>query len=185
MLIRSDLVRYAFYALIFGSVTGLPPSARCETDFSSHTINGQYIFSFDGAFSSAPPPFTGEVLQFSAAQVGRLAFDGAGQAWGEATLTFHHPSLPFGVRSRIALRGNYTVSPDGKLEIYIDEFPLDVNGEPGPDRTNSIIYECYIVRRLVIANCVLHSLVSFQQGLEPRALPVTMSGSLRRQRGRW
>lgn len=180
MFLQPHIIRQIRYAAIF--ILVLPTAAFSTNNFGTESVRGPYVVSFEGAFTSAPPPFTGAALQFRAAQVGHLEFDGAGQAWGEATLVFHHPSLPFGVRSRVALIGNYTVSPDGRLQINIEERALDVNGEPGPAVANTVVYECYIVRHRRSARCVMHSLVSFQQGPAPRVLPVTMSGSLRRQR---
>ena len=144
-------------------------------------MRGSYVLSLNGSFTSPPPPFTGTPLQFQAAQVARLTFDGAGQAWGEATLTFHNPAVPFAVRTRIALRANYTVDSNGHLVISVEESPLDVNGDPAPAISNTVTYECYIVQRRRLASCLLHTLISFQQGPDPRNLPVTMAGSLRRQ----
>ena len=163
-------------AFLFSTASAL------QDNHSVDALSGNFILNLDGAFSSAPPPFTGEVLQLDAAQVSRLYFDGSGQMWGESTLVFHHPSFPFGQRSRLALRGTYEVFANGHVLIEVDEFRLDANGQPGPVRTTSAVYECYIVQRQQLARCVLHSLVSYQQGPAPRVLPATMSGTLQRQR---
>ena len=159
-----------------------PPAALSQGVYDNGVIRGNYVLSFDGIFSSAPPPFSGPALPFEAAQVGRLTFDGAGMAWGEATLTFHHHEVPFSVVSRVALSGTYGVAPNGNITINLDEYPLDGNGEPASMRFASITYECYVLRRRLVARCVLNSLISYQQGPEPRNLPVTMSGSIERQR---
>ena len=154
--------------------------ALARDHYDNKALRGTFVLSIDGTFVSAPPPFTGDVLPFRASQIGRLKFDGAGLAHGEATLTFHHPDIPFTVISRLAFSGAYDVAPNGNVVISLDEFPLDMNGEPAAERTNSVVLECYIVRRL-LSRCVLHTLISYQQGPEPRNLPVTMSGVLQRQ----
>ena len=73
------------------------------------------------------------------------------------------------------------MAPNGRAVINFDEFPLDMNGEPGMTRANSNVLECFIVRRRLQSRCVLHTLISYQQGSAPRNLPVTMSGSMQRQ----
>lgn len=156
-------------------------SAVAQGLFGIRSIDGTYVATLDGAFSSAPPPFTGERLKFDAALVGLFKFDGAGQMSGIFTLTFHNPALPFAVRSRTAIHGTYSVAADGYLVIEAEEFGLDASGTPSPTRDNSVTYECYIAERNTLANCVLHSLITYQQGPEPVVLPVTMSGTLRRQ----
>lgn len=169
-----------FVSVIAGFVA-LPVNADAGGDFDNRALRGAFVLSLDGQFVSAPPPFTGAVLPFKASEVGRLVFDGSGLAWGEATLTFHHPNIPFAVISRISFSGTYDVAPNGRTVINLDEFPIDMNGEPGMIRTNSIVLECYIVRRQLQSRCMLHTLISYQQGPEPRNLPVTMSGALQRQ----
>lgn len=181
MFIRSRTLRLILNIAAFAIFTSLPAVALSQGNLDSRALRGAYVLSLDGTFSSAPPPFTGDVLPFEAAQVGRLVFDGAGLAWGEVTLTFHHPDIPFAVISRISLHGTYNVSPTGRAIISLDEFPIGVNGEPGSVRTNSVVFECYVVRRRLQSRCVLHTLISYQQGPEPRNLPVTMSGLLQRQ----
>ena len=166
---------------ILACMFALPSTVLARGPFDNGIVRGAYVLTLDGTFVSAPPPFTGGVLPFRAAQLGRLVFDGTGLAWGEATLSFHHPDIPFGVTSRIAFSGTYGVGPTGKTVIKLDEFPLDANGEPGVIRTNSIVMDCYVVRRYLSSRCVLHTLISYQQGEEARSLPVTMSGSLQRQ----
>jgi hypothetical protein len=159
----------------------LPVFAASQDNFDGGVLRGAYVLALDGSFVSAPPPFTGDVIALTASMLGRLEFDGSGLAWGEATLSFHHPEIPFGVVSRNALLGTYEVAPDGRTIFNVDEFPLDINGEPGPVRTNSFVLECYSVQRLMLSRCILHSLISYQQGPEPRNLPVTMAGELQRQ----
>lgn len=181
MSVNSEWVRKLSLTTISACIFALPATALPQDSFDNRALRGVFVLSIDGAFVSAPPPFTGDVLSFQASQVGRLVFDGTGQAWGEATLTFHHPTIPFGVISRVSLNGTYDVAPNGSVVINLDEFPIDVNGEPGATRTNSIILECYVVRRYLQSRCVLHTLISYQQGPQPRNLPVTMSGSLLRQ----
>jgi hypothetical protein len=73
------------------------------------------------------------------------------------------------------------VSANGHVVVNVDEFALDDDGQATGPKGSSLVYECYVVRRQVLARCIAHSLVSFQQGPEPRVLPMTMSGSLRRQ----
>lgn len=159
------------------------PSSPVQADgvFGDHSVQGQYVVAFDGAFSSAPPPFNGEVLQFSAAMVGILNLDGSGLASGELTLVFHHPAIPFPIRSRKAILGNYSVAANGHVWVNVDEFALGEDGQPAGPKGNTLVYECYVVQRHVLAQCIAHSLVSFQQGPEPRVLPMTMTGALRRQ----
>lgn len=176
------VIRAALCTGILVGSAAYPLASLGQDSFAEPPLSGPYVLALEGVFSSAPPPFTGDVLPFKAAQVGRLVFDGTGQARGEATLTFHHPDIPFAVRSRIALHGTVETLPGGRTLISIDEFPLDANGEPAPLRTNSVVYECYVVQRQALLRCVLHSLVSFQQGPQPRNLPLTMAGTLERQR---
>lgn len=170
------------WATIF--VLSFAPAATVlsQTNYDTASFNGDFVLSVNGAFSSAPPPFTGDVLQLMAAEVGLLSLDGAGTAWGEITISFHHPSIPFAPLSRKALFGNYSVEADGRTIINLDEFSLDANGNPLPVRSNSFVLECYILQRQILAKCLLHSLVSYQQGPEPRILPATMSGTLQRRR---
>lgn len=177
----SKVLRCIAYTVLFAGVSWMPATSLARDGFNNASLRGMYIFSFDGGFSSAPPPFSGDVLEFRAAQVGQLEFDGAGLLQGETILVFHHPTIPFGVRSRRALLGAYTIYPTGRTMLEIDEYSLDANGQPGGIRTNSAIYECQIVQRQQLAECVMHSLISYQQGPDPRELPVTMSGSLQRQ----
>ena len=179
---KTDLIRKVSLLAVSTVVFAAPALASHRDGFDLRALRGTFVLSLDGAFVSAPPPFTGDVLQFKASQIGRLVLDGTGQAWGEATLTFHHPDIPFNVISRLAFRGTYDVAPDGRAILNLDEFPLAPNGEPAATRSNSIVLECYVVRRRLNSRCVLHTLISYQQGPEPRSLPVTMSGSLRRQR---
>lgn len=178
---KSQTIRKLPLVALFTCILGSPPTAEAWGDFDNGTLRGTFVLSVDGTFISAPPPFTGDVLPFKAAQIGRLVFDGTGLVWGEATLTFHHPDVPFAVISRVALNGTYDIVPNGRVVINLDEFPLDTNGEPGSIRANSVTLECYVVRRQLQARCVLNSLISYQQGPQPRSLPVTMSGSLQRQ----
>jgi len=177
----SKVLRCIACMVLFVSISWLPATSFARDGFNNASLHGIYVFSFDGAFSSAPPPFSGDVLEFQTAQVGRLEFDGAGLLQGETMLAFHHPTIPFGIRSRKALLGAYTVDPTGRTVLESHEYSLGTNGEPVGIRTNSAIYECQIVHRQQLAKCVMHSLISYQQGPNPRELPVTMSGSLQRQ----
>ena len=167
--------------IVSACIFGLPSTTLAWGSFDNEALRGTFVISIDGTFVSAPPPFTGSVLPFKASQVGRITFDGAGLAEGEATLTFHHPDIPFGVISRFALSGTYDVASNGSAVISLDEYPLDMNGNPAATRANSVELECYIVRRHFELHCMLHTLISYQQGPAPRSLPVTMSGSLQRQ----
>jgi len=178
---QTDIIRKLSLATAIACIFALPEGAVSRNLFNNGDLQGAFVLSVDGTFVSPPPPFTGSVLPFKASQLGRLEFDGAGLAWGEATLTFHHPDIPFGVFSRKAYSGTYDLAPNGRAIINLDEFPLEVNGEPGTIRTGSIVLECYVVRRHLQLRCVLHTLISYQQGPLPRNLPVTMSGSLQRQ----
>lgn len=181
MSVNPHIIRKLSLVTVFTCILTLPATAESRDHFDNGALRGAFVLSIDGTFVSAPPPFTGSALPFKAAQIGRLVFDGTGLAWGEATLTFHHPDIPFGVISRVAFNGTYDVAPNGRAVINLDEFSLDMNGEPGAIRTNSVILECYVVRRRLQSRCVLHTLISYQQGPDPRNLPVTMSGSLQRQ----
>ena len=174
-------IRKLSLVAVLACIFVLPGAAMSQGHLDNGALRGAFVLSIDGTFVSAPPPFTGDALPFKASQIGRLVFDGAGLAWGEATLAFHHPDIPFGVISRVAFNGTYDVAPNGRAIISLDEFALDMNGEPGATRTNSIILECYVVRRRLQSRCVLHTLISYQQGPNPRNLPVTMSGMLQRQ----
>ena len=156
------------------------PAAAWSQQFVAPSIVGSYVMNFHGTFSSTPPPFTGEPLDFEAAMVGRLTFDGSGQAYGEYTLTFHNVQIPFQVRSRFAVEAAYTVEPDGHLVVESDEYRLDESGTQGATPDNSVIYECYLVRTQS-AECLQHTLISYQQGPDATLLPLTMSGSLQRQ----
>ena len=180
MSVETRSVRKIAQVIAIAGVLALPSTALSRDHFDNKALRGTFVLSIDGTFVSAPPPFTGDVLPFKASQIGRLEFDGAGLARGEATLAFHHPDIPFTVISRVAFSGAYDIAASGRVVISLDEFPLDMNGEPGATRTNSVVLECYIVRRL-LSCCVLHTLISYQQGPEPRNLPVTMSGVLQRQ----
>ena len=181
MFVEANLIRNLALFAISMCILALPSTAMSRDNFHNGALRGAFVLSLDGTFVSAPPPFTGPVLPFKASQVGRLVFDGAGLARGEVTLSFHHPNIPFGVISRIALDGTYDVQPNGRTIINLDEFAIDMNGEPGATRTNTIVLECYVLRRYFQSRCLLHTLISYQQGPEPRSLPVTMSGSLQRQ----
>jgi hypothetical protein len=74
--------------------------------------------------------------------------------------------------------GTYEVDPDGHMTIEIDEFPIEAMGE----RDNSVTMECYIVQPQQLARCIQHTLITFQQGPDPKPLPLSMIGSLERQR---
>ncbi len=179
------MIRKATSAVILASTLLMPWLARADwlgTDFDASQLTGNYIIEMSGAFASPPPPFTGAPLQLMAAELGRLTLDSSGNAYGEKTLTFHHPDVPFGVRQRIALAGSFVVEADGRTIFALDEFPIAPDGSIAPQRTGSIKYECYIEVRHWRAACIAHTLVSNQQGPQPKALPVTMSGSLQRQR---
>lgn len=180
IVIRALIKTLVLFITLAGLVTA-PSNAFSSHNFDNSALRGTFVLSMNGTFVSAPPPFTGAALPFAASQVGRLTFDGAGLANGEVTLVFHNPNIPFNVTSRFELRGAYEVSANGKVVISLDEFPLDMNGDPVANRSNSMVLECYIVRRSTL-RCVLHTLISYQQGPEPRNLPVTMSGLLQRQR---
>lgn len=181
MSVKTCFIRKLVLVTVSACILTVPATALSWGHLDNGALRGTFVISIDGTFVSAPPPFTGSVLAFKASQIGRLVFDGAGLAEGEATLTFHHPDVPFGVISKFALNGTYDVAPNGSVVINLDEFPLDMNGEPVANRANSVVLECYIVRRNFHSRCVLHTLISYQQGPAPRSLPVTMSGSLQRQ----
>ena len=174
-------IRTLAIASFVAYVIALPANATSWGEFDNDAHRGTYVLSLEGAFVSPPPPFTGDALQFKAAQIGRLAFDGAGLVSGEGMLSFHNPAVPFGVTSRFAFDGTYDVAPNGKVVINLDEYPLDMNGQPTASPSNSFVLECYVVRRRLQSRCVMHTLISYQQGPMPRILPVTMSGTLQRQ----
>ena len=180
MSMGSKFIRKLALVTISTCAISLPAAALAWGQFNNGILKGVFVLSVDGAFASAPP-FGGDVLSLRASQLSRLEFDGAGLARGEGILTFHHPDIPFGVTSRIAFDGSYEVAANGGVVISLDEFPLDMNGEPASEKTNTIVLQCYVVRRFLLSHCVLHTLITYQQGPEPRSLPVTMSGSLRRQ----
>lgn len=160
-----------------------PCFASAQANFDTAALKGNFVMTFHGSFSSAPPPpLPSDVLTFEAAEVGRLTFDGSGQAIGVYTLTFHNAAIPFQVRSRFSMLATYTVSPDGHVIIEAEEYRLDAAGTPTPMPVNTVKYECYIVAHQQLAECLQVNLVSLQQGPEPRLLPHSMSGSLQRQR---
>jgi len=163
-------------------LAGPIPEAKAQDNFGSHSLAGRFVFSLDGAFSSAPPPpFGGVVLQFRTVMIGTITLDGGEQLYGESTLAFHHPDIPYAVRSRKVLRGSYSVAPNGHFLANIDEYSVNNDGVPDMTKSSSFVLECYVVRRQVLARCAAHTLISFQQGPEPRMLPMTMSGSLEQQ----
>jgi hypothetical protein len=167
--------------LFVGSLAVLPGSANAQ-GFSAASILGDYVMAFDGTFASLPPPpFPQDPLDFEAAEVGRFSLDGAGRVYGDYTLTFHNVEIPFPVRSRFHVTGTYTVEPDGHLVIETEEYHLDASGTPGAEPANEVTYECYLVHRMQSAKCVQHTLITYQQGPQPKLLPDTMSGSLERQ----
>ena len=159
----------------------MPATAESWRPYDNGDLYGAFVLSIDGAFVSAPPPFTGDVLSFEASQIGRVEFDGAGLVSGDGVLSFHHPDIPVSVVSKVAFDGHYDVAPDGRVTINLDEFPADASGQPGAQRSNSLTLECYVVRRRLRIQCVLTTLITYQQGPQPRILPVTMSGTLQRQ----
>jgi hypothetical protein len=167
-------------ALLVALTVMLPGSAMAQR-FSPANIVGKYVLSLDGSFSSAPPPFTGEALDFEASLIALFTFDGSGNMYGEHTLAFHNVEIPFDVRSRFAVEAKYSVEPDGRLLIESKEFRLDEAGGHGPSPDNIVDYACYLVA-VGSAECTMLRLTTYQQGPEPKLLPSTMSGSLERQR---
>ena len=168
-------------ALLSGLLVATSATA-VHNNLGTEALSGDFVLDLDGSFSSASPPFNGAVLQLVAAQVGTLSFDGTGQVWGEATLAFHNPSVPMTIRSRKALVGTYSVQPQGRVLINVDEFNLSDDGQQGSQRTSSFALDCYVVQHQQLAQCIMHTLISYQQGPAPKELPVTMSGQLKRQR---
>ena len=155
--------------------------ANATGTFGAESLNGDYVISADGGFV-AMTPFSPDPLRLNVAMVGRLTFDAAGQALGEWTISFHHAAVPFGANSRFETAGSYSVAANGHLVMEFEEFrvepPSGANGMPD----GIVGFECYIVQRLAEARCILNVLVSLQQGPAPVTQPVTMSGSLLRQR---
>lgn len=144
-------------------------------------LQGHFIVSLHGSFKSPPPPFTGEAIKLDAALVGRYQLSKNGGVVGDQVLTFSNAALPMGVVSRAEISGSYSQGSDGLLVMYLEEDRIDPAGGADGAVDNTSVLECYIVQRFRMARCVLHSLVTYQQGEEPRPLPVTMAGSLERQ----
>lgn len=166
-----------FMVLLALSGTG----AKASDMFGIESLNGDFVVAADGGFV-AQTPFATDPLRLNVAMVGRISFDGNGLANGNWTISFHNAAVPIGVRSQFRTMGTYQVEADGHLFMEFEEFKIDpVNGDDGV--ADAIVgFECYIVRRQQEARCVLNSLVSLIQGPEPVAEPVTLSGTLLRQR---
>ena len=155
--------------------------AHATGTFGAESLKGNYVMAVDGGFV-AMTPFSPEPLRMNVAMVGRLTYDGAGQAHGEWTISFHHPAVPFGVRSRFEAAGTYSVAADGHVIMEFEEYRIEPPANNGGMPDGIVGFECYIVQRQAEARCLLNVLFSLQQGPGPVPQPVTMSGSLRRQR---
>jgi len=155
--------------------------ALSADSFGEESLNGDFVISADGGFV-ALTPFSLDPLRLDVAMVGRLSFDGAGHVDGEWTISFHNAVVPIGVRSRFETTGTYDIEANGHMFMDFQEFKVEPPANDDGIADANVGFECYIVQRQEEARCVLNSLESLQQGQDPVAEPVTLSGRLRRQR---
>jgi hypothetical protein len=172
--LRSAAMALGFLALTAGG-------AHATGTFGAESLHGAYVISADGGFV-AMTPFSPDPLRLNVAMVGRLTFDAAGQAHGEWTISFHHASVPFGVVSRFETVGTYSVAASGRTIMEFEEFKIEPPADDDGMADGIVGFECYIVQRRAEARCILNVLVSLQQGPNPVPQPVTMLGTLLRQR---
>jgi hypothetical protein len=149
--------------------------------FGTESLYGDFVISADGGFV-AMTPFAPGPLRLSVALVGRLTFDGIGQVGGEWTVVFHNAAVPVGIRSHFEPAGTYYVASNGHLFIDVQEFKVEPPAADDGIADAIVGFECYIVQRQKEARCILHTLISLQQGSDPVPEPITLSGSLLRQR---
>ena len=169
------------FSVAFGLLASLSlgisePVAGAEQDraFGNHSMRGSFAYAMDGSFASAPPPFIGDRENFRFSQVGRFHFDGAGSFKGEFSLAFQNAPSG-GMYSTAIQTGSYQVTEDGRMIIQFQDFR-------GGLLINEGTLDCVIVQRRRLARCAMVELVSFQQGPNPVALPVTGLGTFQRQR---
>lgn len=173
--------RIAVAALLAGSLTIAASSANATGMFGTESLNGDFVISADGGFV-ALTPFAPAPLRLSVSMVGHLVFDGNGRAHGNWSISFHNAAVPIGIRSHFETVGTYDVASDGHMFMEFEEFKIEPPGENDGEADGIVGFECYIVQRQQEARCILNTLLSLQQGPEPLPEPVTLSGSLLRQR---
>ena len=156
-------------------------SAESTGMYGPESLNGEYVISADGGFV-ALTPFAANPLRLNVAMVGRLVFDGSGLVHGNWTISFHNAVVPFGVRSHFETTGTYEVATDGHMFMEFEEFRIEPPASDDGIADGIVGFECYVVQRHQEARCVLNTLMSLAQGPDPVPEPVTLSGSLLRQR---
>ena len=161
----------AAIAVLFGS------AVHAAGMFSEQSLQGDFVIDGDGGFV-ALTPFSQEPLQLNVAIVGRLTFDGAGQAHGEWTIVFHNAAVPFNVRSHFEAEGTYAIEPNGRMFMDFAEFKVEPPDDDDGVADAFVGFECYLVQRQREARYILDSLISAVLGPEP----VTLSVSLVQQR---
>lgn len=149
--------------------------------FGAESLNGDFVISADGGFV-ALTPFAPDPLRLSVSMVGHLTLDGRGQVQGNWTISFHNAAVPFGVRSHYETVGTYEVTANGHMFMEFEEFQIEPPAADDGVADGIVGFECYIVKRQREARCILNTLISLQQGPDPVPEPVTLSGSLLRQR---
>lgn len=148
---------------------------RAEAQFfDNQSMQGDFVFSGSGTFSSAPPPFTGPVENVGFTDIGVLRFDGKGKVRAEYTFVVQAQSVG-GVTPHTA-EGTYSVDPNGRLTIQTDDYAQGIRGQ-------TVSYDCRIVQRGRLARCAFTEVISYIQGPDPIALPI--SGLLTLEQQRW
>lgn len=154
-------------------LVGAVPRAEAQF-FDNQSMQGDFVLSGSGTFSSAPPPFTGPVENIGFTEIGVIHFDGNGKVRVE--YTFVVQSQFIGGAIPYTAEGTYSVDPTGRLTIRTDDHTEGV-------RANTIQYDCRIVRRGRLAQCAFTEVISYIQGPDPIALPT--SGLIKLEHQRW
>jgi len=168
------LVAFSLSGLGLESAAADSGAAKKHDAYGDHSMRGNFAFSMDGSFSSAPPPFMGARENFAFSQAGLYYFDGHGGVSGEFSMAFENATSG-GIFSTAMELGTYIVSHDGRMVIEFQDFRAGT-------LINEVTLDCVIVKKRQLARCVMVRLVSFQQGPQPVMLPVTGLGVFERQR---
>jgi hypothetical protein len=156
-------------------LVGAAPRAEAQF-FNNKSMQGNFVFSGSGTFSSAPPPFTGPVENFGFTEVGVFHFDGNGQVRVEYTLVLQGQAI--GAAFPYTAEGTYSVDPKGRMTIQTDDYNQGNQGV----LNNKVRYDCRIVQSRRLAQCAFAELISYIQGPDPIALPISALFTLERQR---
>lgn len=168
-------------SLLMACLLAAAPLAKGQDSYQNQSLAGDYVVSLQGSFkASPPPPLPPDVLRLDAVLIGRYTLDGFGQVEGEHFVTFSNAAVPFNPRSAFEVSGNYSVSPEGHIVMWLEEDKVENGGGDG-QKDGDFVVECYIVERRLFARCALHSLVSYGPGPVPDLQPATMAGTLERQ----